>query len=382
MDISHIEAGRKLEPLVLKILKKGGTPVCLVRDIDDPSDSGDGDDDLYLHQMSMPVKQSDFFSCLVKILTQDANGPKQSVKGKRSAVEQILKGNFQLDKPVLVVEDNRVNREVAKLLLNKLGLTSKGVASGAQAIEELSKNDYSVVFMDCQMPLMDGFETTRRIRKAEKGKKQSVKIIAFTAEAMEGDRQKCLKAGMNDYISKPVTLEKMSQVLQLWLPKHGAGNQPGEPVDESKDFSEAARSDSESESSPGDSVFTEVEVGPVDHLSAQPAEASSDHPIHLLQETFGGEAAQRLFNVFQTLTPKLLNKIKVALKQKDAKVLKAATHELKGQCAMVRAQTMVEVGQRLEKALQMKNWRDVEDIYSELQRAFDLLVSESQELTK
>jgi signal transduction histidine kinase/CheY-like chemotaxis protein/HPt (histidine-containing phosphotransfer) domain-containing protein len=410
MDISHIEAGRKLEPLVLKILKKSGTPVCLVRDVDEQNENDERDDDLYLHKMTMPVKQSEFFSCLVRILTQDITVPKPRVV-RRSAVDQVLRGNFQLDKPVLVVEDNRVNREVAKLLLNKLGLEAKGVSSGAQAIEEIRRNDFSVVFMDCQMPGMDGFETTKKIRKSEKGKKKSVKIIAFTAEAMEGDRQKCLKSGMNDYISKPVTLEKMSQVLQQWLPKqvssdgmvHDSKNDG--IVDSSTNgiLGHAPKNDRLGDGSTNDGKkltavqhqFTspEVDNGWAEAQTGDPDEILPEnmhteelqqdemHPLTYLHQTFGVEAAQRIYEVFETLTPGLLNKIKAGCKGKDAKVLRAVIHELKGQCAMVRAHKMAAVCGQLQDAVQMKNWSDVEDIYTELLATFDRTVAESQELT-
>jgi signal transduction histidine kinase/HPt (histidine-containing phosphotransfer) domain-containing protein len=386
MDISHIEAGRKIEPLVLKILKKSGTPVCLVRDVDERNEDND---DLFVHQMTMPVKQSEFFSCLVRILTQDVTVPKPRVV-RRSAIEQILKGNFQLDKPVLVVEDNRVNREVAKLLLNKLGLEAKGVSSGAQAIEEINKNEFSVVFMDCQMPGMDGFETTKKIRKSEKGKKKNVKIIAFTAEAMEGDRQKCLKSGMNDYISKPVTIEKMSLVLQQWLPKlvradNHAENQKDE-LTEVAQMGKLVEAGQHSTSPEVDDGWAEAETGPLGDINPEDVNdeglaAQEIHPLAYLHQTFGIEAARRIYEVFETLTPGLLKKIKDACQEKNAKVLKSAAHELKGQCAMVRAQRMAEVCRHLQDAAQMKSWSDVEDIYTELKATFDRTVAESQELT-
>jgi len=115
---------------------------------------------------------------------------------------------------VLVAEDNIVNQKVASLILEKLGCKVDLVNNGQEALDAVRVNDYSLVFMDCQMPVLDGFETTKALRASEDAK---IPIIAMTANALRGDRERCLNVGMDDYISKPVKAEYFESILKRWL---------------------------------------------------------------------------------------------------------------------------------------------------------------------
>ena len=117
---------------------------------------------------------------------------------------------------VLVAEDNAINQKVAARMLNKLGCRVDVAANGIEALELWSKLPYDVIFMDCQMPEMDGYEATREIRRLEKGAGGHTPIVALTANAMAGDREKCLSAGMDDFIAKPVAEDKLRQALDDW----------------------------------------------------------------------------------------------------------------------------------------------------------------------
>jgi CheY-like chemotaxis protein len=120
---------------------------------------------------------------------------------------------------VLIVEDNAVNQMVAARLLEKLGCRVDVAANGRQAVEMLELQPYDAIFMDCQMPEMDGFEATREIRRRE-GLSLHRPIIAMTANAMLGDRERCLDAGMDDYVSKPVRKADLAEALERNLPKN------------------------------------------------------------------------------------------------------------------------------------------------------------------
>ena len=122
---------------------------------------------------------------------------------------------------VLLVEDNEVNQAVAAGLLDRLGLAFDVAGNGQEALDALARTSYGLVLMDIQMPVLDGFETTRRIRNpSSPSPSSSLPIIAMTANAMEGDREQCLAHGMNDYIPKPLSLKTVFEVLSRWIPQN------------------------------------------------------------------------------------------------------------------------------------------------------------------
>ena len=118
---------------------------------------------------------------------------------------------------VLVAEDNAVNQRVAVAMLTKLGLYADVAADGNEAIRALENAPYDLVLMDCQMPECDGYEATRRIRASRRVSNACVPIVAMTANAMSGDAEKCIEAGMNDYVSKPISSEKLASLVAKWL---------------------------------------------------------------------------------------------------------------------------------------------------------------------
>jgi CheY-like chemotaxis protein len=117
---------------------------------------------------------------------------------------------------ILVAEDNRVNQTVITRMLQKLGHRVDVAANGLEAVSALRRVAYDLVFMDCQMPEMDGFGATRSIRAGEAGTPRHIPIVALTANAMQGDREQCLAAGMDDYIAKPVTKQTLAAALERW----------------------------------------------------------------------------------------------------------------------------------------------------------------------
>ena len=136
---------------------------------------------------------------------------------------------------VLLAEDNTVNKKVALGMLKKLGFAADAVADGEQVLSALSEHAYDLVLMDCQMPVMDGYEATRRLRAAEDGAKR-VPVIAMTAYAMSGDRERCIEAGMDDYLAKPISIKTLSAALSAWLPhreEHGETDGKARPPEPS-----------------------------------------------------------------------------------------------------------------------------------------------------
>lgn len=172
-----------------------------------------------------PVKKALLRNSIFNALGTDdtlPSGPYIPV-AELEAEEAIADGdkdsNHYLENPhILLAEDNLVNQKVAVKHLEKLGCTIDVAQNGAEAVRMIQESAYDLVFMDCQMPEMDGYEATETIRAAE-SKDQHIPIIAMTANAMAGDRELCLEAGMDDYIAKPFAMEDITNVFQKWLPQ-------------------------------------------------------------------------------------------------------------------------------------------------------------------
>ena len=159
-----------------------------------------------------PLKQSHLYDALIRVLTgQKAPGSVEGQSIGSGAGPAAPPGHLR----VLVAEDNAVNQKVALQQLQRLGYSADVAASGLEVLATLDRIPYDVILMDCQMPEMDGYEATRRIRQREKENfLPPLRIVAMTANAMEGDREKCLAAGMDDFITKPVRIEELEAVLE------------------------------------------------------------------------------------------------------------------------------------------------------------------------
>ena len=171
--------------------------------------------------LTKPIRQSHLFDCLTNVVSQPSveTGMETSSSGTPAQLitRHVLKETTMMTNHlILIAEDNIVNQKVAVRQLQKLGYRADAVANGREAVEALEKVPYDVVLMDCQMPEMDGYEATAEIRRRE-GQTKHTMIVAMTANALQGDREKCMAAGMDDYISKPVKPEGLAQVLQRVL---------------------------------------------------------------------------------------------------------------------------------------------------------------------
>ncbi len=168
--------------------------------------------------LTKPVRQSDLHEALVSTIPGDKA---TSTNGAQSiAMEAPKSRSTGLRGRVMLVEDHPVNQQVATEMLRQLGLAVDVVNNGQEALLELDGASYDLVLMDCQMPVMDGYEATSRIRQAEaaRGVMMPLPIIALTANALREDRERCLAVGMNDYLAKPFNKERLLEVLRRWLP--------------------------------------------------------------------------------------------------------------------------------------------------------------------
>jgi signal transduction histidine kinase/CheY-like chemotaxis protein len=159
-----------------------------------------------------PIRASRLLDCLGTVLAGATHTKALTTAGRDTSEDRPPP---QLGR-VLVVEDNAVNQKVAMMILEKLGYRSDVAADGSEAIEAIRRQRYAMVFMDCQMPNVDGYEATAAIRRIEAGTGRRTPIIAMTASAMEGDRERCLAAGMDDYVSKPIRPDQVAAALRRW----------------------------------------------------------------------------------------------------------------------------------------------------------------------
>jgi signal transduction histidine kinase/CheY-like chemotaxis protein len=232
---------------------------------------------------------------------------------------------------VLLVEDNPVNRQVAQRLLMLMGLSYGGAFNGKEALDQLDKDAYDVVLMDCQMPIMDGYTAVRILRQNEETSGKHLPVIAMTANAMAGDREKCLRAGMDDYMSKPLNRALMEQTLRKWLP----------PGAKSRDVPTPAKPAALPVSTP-----TPVKPSALPAAPASGAVLDSD-VIRDLLDVMGDEFTD-LVRVYLEDTPKSVTALEQAAARADIEGLIAPSHSLKSTSANLGAISLSELAKRLE----------------------------------
>jgi diguanylate cyclase (GGDEF)-like protein len=217
---------------------------------------------------------------------------------------------------VLIVEDNRTNQRVAIGMLERLGCEPQVAADGKEALESVTRQRFDLILMDCQMPQMDGYQTTQRLRALEGGGPR-VPIIAMTANVQEGDAEKCLASGMDDYLPKPLKLDALWQKLQQWVG-------PGAPPHKAADVADTAGAQADGELQPLD------------------GEALSE-----LRESVGDSFAH-MIEVFLEDTPACVEEIERAAAEDDADKLCKSAHRLKGSVKTFGAERLAGIAKQLE----------------------------------
>ncbi|MEN6304072.1 MAG: response regulator, partial [Armatimonadia bacterium] len=181
--------------------------------------------------LTKPARRSELFGCLSAALAGPASARTAQPIITRHTLRERRGGSVR----ILLAEDNITNQQVAVAILRKIGVHADAVANGEEAIKALETIPYDLVLMDVQMPVMDGLEATRSVRDPKSAvQNRQIPIIAMTAHAMQGDREKCLEAGMNDYVSKPVEPRVLAEVLEKWLPRKpgvSAGQRPDDAAE-------------------------------------------------------------------------------------------------------------------------------------------------------
>ncbi len=297
-----------------------------------------------------PVKLHMLYEALVAVLGQ---GDKA---GADLVTRHLLAQNRRLGSRLLLAEDNPINQKLAIVQLQKAGYSVDAVENGLQAIQKVQAEQYSAVLMDVQMPELDGLEATRRIRLLEKKNDRHIPIIAMTAHAMRGDRERCLEAGMDDYISKPFEPKILFNVLDRWIVANPSVRKSTEESDELSS-SPGLSGFVEHDLDEGEELFGEQQAAPLESLPASDSTAVAGVPGTAVPVDF--EAALFRFGndrnfmldlckEFVMGLPERLSEIKAALREGNARTLGRLAHNLKGVCLNFSAEPMANLASQIE----------------------------------
>ncbi len=261
--------------------------------------------------LTKPVKQSMLYDALVEVFVGQ---PGATLHHEPAATMQFdAQLGERLPLRLLVAEDNAVNQKLALQMLRKMGYRADVAGNGLEVLDALARQPYDVVLMDVQMPELDGLETTRRIRATHQAGFAQPRIIAMTANAMQGDRELCLAAGMDDYVGKPIQVKELQAALERW-------GQNLRPIE-----------------------------------SAAPVEAmpmidwSKLDDLRVLQSDSEADFAQEMVNLYLESVPALIDALQQSVAAGDAPVLQRSAHTLKGSSASLGVQRVAALCADLEK---------------------------------
>ena len=208
MDGSELGRKIKADPLLESTL------MIMVTSLAQRGDSASLEQIGFTGYLPKPVRQAQLYDCIALVLGRSADDTPNATIVTRHTVAESAKSGIR----ILLAEDNIINQKVAQSILGKLGCKADVAANGLEAVRALELIDYDLVLMDCQMPEMDGFEATSLIRNPDsKVLNHKVPIIAMTANAMKWDREHCIEAGMDDYLTKPVKKNELNEILEKWV---------------------------------------------------------------------------------------------------------------------------------------------------------------------
>ncbi|MGA1867411.1 MAG: response regulator [bacterium] len=283
-----------------------------------------------------PVKQSQLLDCL-KAVNYHVYKSTISSAPPIITIHSLAEDNKRKIR-ILLAEDNLINQKVALKILDKLGYRVDAVGNGLEATDALKSTPYDLVLMDIQMPEMDGFEATAAIRDPDTGvRNPHIPIIAMTAHAIKGDREKCIEMGMDDYVTKPISPNKLAKIIVKWLSNNPSADQE---MNEKK----------------------------------QPAETIIFDKADFLNRVDGDEEfLAQLIEDFLKMAPELITSLKEALEKDDIQLARRHIHTLKGVSSNISAIALEEALLQMEKAMKSKNLNRLPEMHAAVIQEFETL---------
>lgn len=298
-----------------------------------------------LRCISKPIRQSDLFNVINSILIPSPL--------KKSMEETPLNPITLMQGAILLAEDNPVNQQVARAMLEKLGLQTVLAVNGQEAVDLAKKGHFDLILMDVQMPIMDGYRATTLIRQCADNL-QHIPIIALTANAMSGDRQKCLDAGMNDFLSKPFTLVQLKSILERWLTVSRNSNNTSKTL-----------TGSDKENIPAGKPILNL-----DKLDS----------LRQLDPEGGTGFLKKLASIYLSSAPSYLSQIEKAIQTRDDHALRKAAHTFKSSAANIGAETLSGLCQKLEDYGENHQIDEASRLLAEMQHEFRQVTIALEEL--
>jgi CheY-like chemotaxis protein len=318
----------------------------------------------FSHYLTKPVKHLQLLNSLLTVLgvVSDKTDSHPSAEFENGEfVQGILDKEQKKRIRILLAEDNVVNQRLAVRMLEKSGYRADTVSNGKEAVEVLKSIPYDLVLMDVNMPEMDGFEATRIIRDPNsKCRNHHIPIIAITAHAMQGDREKCLALGMNDYISKPVQREELFKAIErIYLKKL---------VRTSLDDSQNLETKPNQKSS---------QLAHITDTNQQDVPDLNAHDIFDKEKLLEGidhdeEFCKEMLDIYIQDTTEKLERLREAIKNEDAFNIEQDAHSVKGSSANIFAYEMQRVAYEMEKAGKTNNMNFARNLMTELEHQFEV----------
>ncbi len=311
-----------------------------------------------------PVKQNELFNCVAAVMGEQAE-----IVTTDLPAPLVTRYTLEEQKPlmtnqpkILVAEDNAVNQTVLRQQLEFLGYRADIVSNGRLAIEALRRQTYALVLMDCQMPEMDGFEATEAIRKSDNIVVRKIPIIAVTANAMQGEREKCLAAGMDEYLAKPFKKEELRIAVESFLK---AGTPETVAENETVEAINSALTD-EIEHKTFASVAEKAQKGLLAHDVRK--------YLSELEKDIGAETIEIIINLFKEDAAERLEKLRSALADSDFRQIEAEAHRIKGGCANLGAKSVAAICQKIEDEAEAHNLDESHDLFVRLEAKMPVLM--------
>jgi signal transduction histidine kinase/CheY-like chemotaxis protein/HPt (histidine-containing phosphotransfer) domain-containing protein len=309
-----------------------------------------------LRCVSKPIRQSELYEVVCGALTAGYATSPQLHTG--AAPVAAVDHQSHLFGKVLLAEDNPVNQKLAKAMLARLGLTVDIANNGEEALALSEQQAYGVVLMDCQMPVMDGYQATAAIRMREVGNAKRLPIVALTANAMQGDREQCINAGMDDYLAKPYSRPQLEQVLSRWLQPENA------PLPAGAEPASVAAAEPETP--------VPVRAGSINMKFLD--------QLRELDPSGGMGLARQILQVYLDSTGKLVSQAEQAIAAGDAEALRFAAHSLKSSSANVGAETVSALFKQLEAFGREAKLEQASRFFDQARHEYDQAVNEIRAL--